>query len=86
MKDPTPININGVMCYHVKQFAALTNRTTQSVYGLIRKGNSIRKLRVIYIERKPYVEAKELVEFPFTPSGPLSEKNIYHYNNQGDII
>ena len=35
MKDPTPININGVMCYHVKQFAALTNRTTQSVYGLI---------------------------------------------------
>ena len=86
MKNPVPININGKECYQVKQFASLTNRTTQSIYNLIREGNSIRKLVAFYVEEKPYIPVSELTDFPFVSPGPFSANNVYHYNEQGEIV
>lgn len=84
MKTPEPIEINGKKYYQVKQFAMLTNRTTQSVYKLIKKGNSIRKLKIFYLGDKPYIPMEEVTEFPFISPGPYSENNVYHYTDTGE--
>lgn len=84
MKSPEPTEINGHMYYQVKQFAMLTNRTTQSIYKLVKSGNAIRKLKAVYIGEKPYIPVEEVTDFPFISPGPFSEDNVYHYTLTGE--
>ena len=86
MKTPEPIEINGVKYFRVKDFAALTSRTTQSVYQLIRLGNAKRKLKVKKISDMPYIPITELTDFPFIKPGPYNENNIYHYDEEGNVV
>lgn len=74
--------VNGVEYYDVKTFAALTNRTSQAIYRLISKGNSLRKLKVDRILGKPMIPASELVEFPFCLSGPSARETEYHFTKE----
>lgn len=85
------ININGVDYFTLKQFSYLTNRGDASIKQLIRFGNRIRKLRVLKIDNKTYIEAKELFEFPFIiigrpsqDSGVIIEK--FHVNNFNELM
>ena len=80
-----PIQIGGDRFYTVSQFAAITNRSDQSVYKLIKQGNSMRKLNAIKVAQRVLIPAEEVTEFPFTGIGPNSNERIYHYNNEGEI-
>lgn len=86
MKTPESIEINGVKYFRVKDFAALTSRTTQSVYQLIRWGNAKRKLKVKKISDMPYIPIEELTDFPFIKPGPFNENNVYHYDKEGNVV
>jgi hypothetical protein len=86
MKTPEPIEINGAKYFRVKDFAALTSRTTQSVYQLIRLGNAKRKLKCKNISGIPYVPIDELTGFPFIKPGPFNENSVYHYDEEGNIV
>ena len=53
----------------VKEFALLTNRSTNQIYDLAKKGNKYRKLRTyrsVSIGSKLMVRSDEAVNFPFT--------------------
>ena len=76
--------INDKEYYNVKQFAALTNRTQQSVRFLISKGNKIRKLKYIKIVGAILIPINELTNYPFTTCGRNFE--VYHYNKDGSIV
>jgi hypothetical protein len=86
MRTPIPTEINGTKYFRVKEFAALTNRTTQSVYSLVKKGNAKRKLLCTWIGDIPYIPASELTDFPFIKPGPYSENNVYHYTKEGELV
>ena len=58
-----PITLNGEQYYRVKHFAALTNRTTQTIYNLIRDGNSVRELKSVHIAENVYIPVSELPSF-----------------------
>jgi hypothetical protein len=77
------ILIEGAYFYDVKTFAAVIDRTTQTVYNLIRIGNGIRKLQCKMYNKKPYIPIGELTDFPFLPPGPLVQYNVYHYDEEG---
>jgi len=79
----TTFKVNGKVYFDVKTFAALTNRTTQAVYRLISKGNSVRKLKADHVLGKPMIPVSELAEFPFCSSGPWAKKNVYHFDVSG---
>lgn len=81
-----PININGKAFWTVNQFAFLTNRSDQSVYALINKGNTIRRLQAIKVANRILIPAEELEEFPFTPIGAGAKEKPYHYNEEGEMI
>ena len=83
--DTEPILINGSQYITVQEFAAIVNRSDQTVYNLIKKGNSIRKLKCINIAGKHLILYKEVVDFPFTWSGKCAKDNIYHYTYDGRI-
>tara|TARA_R100001530_G_scaffold47110_2_gene35397 strand:+ start:489 stop:761 length:273 start_codon:yes stop_codon:yes gene_type:complete len=81
-----PININGAKFWTVNQFAFLTNRSDQSVYSLISKGNTIRKLKSFKFANRVLIPYKELTDFPFTPIGAGAKEKPYHYNEQGETV
>ena len=80
-----PIEINGENYYTVEQFAQLTNKASQTIRGLMHKGNRIRKLKFVHFGNKPFIPATEVTCFPFTVSG-RNNNDIYHYNQKGVII
>lgn len=86
MKTPETIEINGERYFRVKDFAALTSRTSQSVYQLIRVGNTRRKLKCKKISGIPYIPYKELTDFPFVRPGANNDREEYHYDTEGNII
>ncbi|NIU83373.1 MAG: helix-turn-helix domain-containing protein [Candidatus Thorarchaeota archaeon] len=79
----TPISLDKELVYTVRQFAAITEKSDQTIINLVNKGNRIRKLKAIKIGRKVFIKASELTEFPFTCSGKSG--NIYYYNKNGSI-
>ena len=81
-----PITLNGEQYNRVKHIAALTNRTTQTIYNLIRYGNSVRELKSVHIAENVYIPVSELTEFPFTSPGPHSDRRIYHFNEKGEVV
>lgn len=78
----TPVVIDGVNYYTVKDFAALRSRTTGTIYSLIKKGNTIRKLKARYVVGRPLIPESELTDFPWTPPGPNSEERSYYYDEE----
>jgi hypothetical protein len=64
------VDHNGHEYYEVKTFAYLKNKTTQTIYRLIDKGNSVRKLKAIRVCGKPLIPIEELTDFPFVAPGP----------------
>lgn len=73
-----PLVINGKKVVTIKQFAAVTNRSTESVRQLISKGNRIRKIKVVHFGDKPYIPFSEIENYPFTVSG-RSSKTVYKF-------
>ena len=64
----------------VVTFAAYIKKTSQTVYRLMKFGNSIRKLRSTHIGGKPFIELEELYIYPFvSPAG----HSIYYHNKDG---
>lgn len=86
IKEINPIEINGEEYYTVAQFSDITRKSEQSIYILIRKGNSIRKLDAIYIDGKPLIKKSELTHFPFTGPGRKSIRDVYFYDEHGNVI
>jgi len=70
----------------VNQMAAITNRSGQTVYNLVKRGNSIRKMKSIKIGMSLLIPLSELEEFPFTLPGKNQHTKPYFYNKQGMII
>lgn len=66
--------------------AALTNRTTQTIYWLCNKGNAIRKMKSVKLLDRILIPLEELTDFPFTSSGKNSAENAYHYDANGKVI
>lgn len=81
-----PIMVGEVEYFTIGQMASMTNKSEQTIYGLIKKGNSIRKMRSIRITNRVLIPIAELMEFPFTYAGPNAKENIYHYNLAGKVI
>lgn len=77
------ILINNVEYLTVSDFASTINMTTHTVYGLIKKGNRFRKLKITRLAKKPLVYLSELTEFPFSTGGPAKKPLCYHYNKDG---
>ncbi len=81
-----PIKIGNKKYLTVNTMAAITNKSTQTVYWLIKKGNTIRKMKAIRIADRWLIPFEELINFPFTSCGPNSKDTIYHYNEKGKIV
>ena len=81
-----PIKIGEEHYFTVSQMAALTNRSDQTIYNLILKGNSIRKMKCYKVAGRTLIPCPELTEFPFTFAGPNAKDNVYHYNEKGKAI
>ena len=89
MLDRTKIiHINGVEYLTPKTFASTIDKSTPTVWRLIKKGNSIRKLNSVKIGSTILIPLTELIDYPFTLSGnkKLNNKNEYHYNKEGEVI
>ena len=78
--------INGKKYYSVRKFAQLTNKSEKAIYGLIKKGNAIRKLKADYVLGHPMIPAEELTEFVFTGPGRYPLKDLYKYTEEGLVI
>ena len=78
-------NIDEIDYITTKEFARITTRSMASIRQLISKGNSIRKIRVIKIDDKPFIPLSELYVFPFTIAGRGKDSSIGHYyvNEEG---
>ena len=81
--DLNPIEIKGKLYYTVKQFSLISNRTTTSIYGLIKRGNRVRVMKSIYAGNKPFIPVSEMTEFPFTAPGPECDTSVYYLNEHG---
>ena len=81
--DITPVELNGTF-YTVKQFSVMTNRSPQTIYNLIKRGNSIRTLKHIKIENFVLIPCEELTAFPFTNTGRNAKASVYHYTENGE--
>jgi len=66
--------------------AAIINRSTQTVYALVSKGNIIRKMKSIKIADRVLIPVSELTQFPFTSCGMNNKETVYYYNSEGRII
>lgn len=83
-----PIKIEGIKYISVKEMAIITNKSDQTIYTLISKGNSVRKMNHIKIGTKVLIPYTEVIEFPFTWAGRYTSdsNNIYHYTYDGEIV
>ena len=82
----TPEVVGEEEYYTVSQMAALTNRSDQCIYKLVKMGNSVRKMFCLKIVGRVLIPVSELTQFPFTPVGVKSNSKIYHYDEEGVII
>lgn len=80
-----PIKMGEEEYYTVNQLAAIINKSEQTVYSLIKKGNSVRKMKSVKIGNTVLIPCEELTEFPFTYAGHFSPENIYYYDKNGRI-
>ncbi len=80
------LNIGEKKYFTVNQMSALTNKSSQTIYGLINLGNAVRRMRSIKIADRVLIPTEELIEFPFTYSGAHPKDNIYYYDKEGRII
>ena len=81
-----PEVVGGEEYYTVSQMAALTNRSDQCVYKLVRAGNSVRRMHCLKVVGRVLIPVSELTEYPFTPVGIKSNSKIYHYSKEGRVI
>lgn len=81
-----PIEIGKESYFTVSQFASIINKSEQTVYNLIRKGNCIRKLKCLRIAGKSLIFSSELTTFPFTFAGSRARDHIYHYDKNGKVV
>jgi hypothetical protein len=58
----------------VKEFATLTNRFTNHIYILVKRGNQYRKLRSVKHCGKLMIPYSEVNEFPFTEADKLKQE------------
>lgn len=63
------INIDGKDYWTVKSFSLVTGRSVTQIRSLMWKGNTVRKLKVDHFDKKPFIPAEELFEFPFVLPG-----------------
>lgn len=63
--DLTPYTINGQEYFDLRQFALLTGRAVSHISILFSRGNKTRRLKGIRMAGKPFIEVREVVEFPF---------------------
>ena len=70
----------------VNQMASITNKSSQTIYNLIRRGNSVRKMESIQVAGRLLIPINELTEFPFTGCGMNSAAHVYHYDKKGSIV
>ena len=82
----SPITISGVKYISVREMAILTNKSDQTIYNLISKGNTIRKMKSTKVGATVMIPYIEVIEFPFTNVGKNAKDNIYHYNYNGQIV
>lgn len=80
------VTLDGEQYITVQQMSSIINKSNQTIYHLINKGNSIRKMRAKKISGITLIPYKEVVEFPFTWAGKLASQNIYHYDYDGNVI
>ncbi len=78
-------HINGVDFISIKQMSRILNKSDQTIYNLIRKGNAVRKMKHIKIGGSIFIPYIEIEEFPFTYSGKNVPCSVYHYNYDGTI-
>ena len=77
--------IQGTEYVTVSQMASLTNRSDQTIYALIKRGNKIRKMKSIKIVDRVLIPLSEYREYPFTYAGRNCQDIPYHYNEDGTI-
>lgn len=80
------LSVGGKKYFTVSQMAAIINRSTQTVYALVSKGNIIRKMKSIKIADRVLIPVSELTQFPFTSCGMNNKETVYYYNSEGRII
>ncbi len=80
-----PILIGSNKYYTVGQMAAITNRSEQTIYSLMKNGNAVRKMKNRRIGRTVLIPIEELTNFPFTYAGSNAAENVYHYDKNGII-
>lgn len=81
-----PIDIGGKKYYTVNQLSAIVNKSEQTIYSLIKRGNAIRQMKSIKIGQTVLIPCEELTEFPFTYAGQYTKENVYHYDQNGRVI
>ena len=70
----------------VNQMAIITNKSTQTIYSLLKRGNSIRRMKSLQVVGRLLIPVEELTEFPFTGCGTNSAERVYHYSVKGRIV
>ena len=70
----------------VNQMAAITNKSTQTIYALIKKGNSVRRMKSLQVAGRLLIPVEELTKFPFTSCGINSASHVYYYDKHGKVI
>ena len=81
-----PIIVGDKKYFSIQQMASITNKSEQTIYGLINRGNAMRKMKHIKILDRTLIPCLELTEFPFTYAGSNPKENTYHYNKEGKVI
>ena len=77
------VEYEGNKYFTVRQFANCTNRSEKAVYGLIRKGNAIRKLKAIQVIGRTIIPESEFTEFVFTGPGKYPYADLYRFGPDG---
>lgn len=82
------IIVNGIEYLTPITFANTVYKSTNTIWRLIKKGNSIRKMQSVKIGSTILIPLTELTEFPFTVPGnkKLNDKKAYYYNKEGVLI
>jgi hypothetical protein len=86
MKKITTIKIDGTKYVTLKQLAQFLDKSSQTIFNLVSKGNVIRKMKSMKIGGTVFIPYSEIVEFPFTMPGSSARDNVYHYNYDGEVI
>jgi hypothetical protein len=82
MKDEEGFSLvehKGQQYYEVKDFAYKTNRTTSTIYRLIKLGNCIRKLNAIIVLGKPLIPREEYQDFLVSAPGANGADRAVHF-------